>query len=98
MRIQAIKRVFALFFLLFFAEKLKKCTKNNERRLMKMPRAKLTFEERMWLEKVLDKKVDHMEICRYLGISTYQLQVEMKLGWIKDQKRYSAEKAQHALK
>lgn len=65
---------------------------------MKMPRAKLTFEERMWLEKVLDKKVDHMEICRYLGISTYQLQVEMKLGWIKDQKRYSAEKAQHALK
>lgn len=26
MRIQAIKRVFALFFLLFFAEKLKKCT------------------------------------------------------------------------
>lgn len=48
-----------------------------------MPRAKLTFEERVWLEEALNKKVNHMEICRYLGISTYQLQVERKLGWIK---------------
>ena len=63
-----------------------------------MPRARLTFEERVWLEQVLDKKVDPMEICRYLGISTYQLQVEKKLGWIKEEKGYSAEKAQHALK
>ena len=36
-----------------------------------MPRAKLTFEERVWLEEALNKKVNHMEICRYLGISTY---------------------------
>lgn len=63
-----------------------------------MPRAKLTFEERVWLEETLNKKVNHMEICRYLGISTYQLQVERKLGWIKKEQRYSAEKAQHALK
>ena len=29
-----------------------------------MPRAKLTFEERVWLEEALNKKVNHMEICR----------------------------------
>lgn len=63
-----------------------------------MPRAKLTFEERVWLEEALNKKVKHMEICRYLGISTYQLQLERRLGWIKKEQRYSAEKAQHALK
>ena len=63
-----------------------------------MPRAKLTFEERVWVEEALNKKVNHMEISRYLGISTYQLQVERKLGWIKKEQRYSAEKAQHALK
>ena len=28
-----------------------------------MPRAKLTFEERVWLEEALNKKVNHMEIC-----------------------------------
>ena len=63
-----------------------------------MPRARLTFEEREWLEQVLEKNVDPMEICRQLGISTYQLQMEKKLGWMKKEKRYSAEKAQHALK
>lgn len=62
-----------------------------------MPRAKLTFEERVWLEAVLDKKMDPMDICRYLGISTYQLQVEKRLGWKKEEKRYSAEKAQRSL-
>ena len=62
MRIQAIKRVFALFFLLFFAEKSKKCTKMKGGKEV-MPRAKLTFEERVWLEEALNKKVNHMEIC-----------------------------------
>lgn len=63
-----------------------------------MPRAKLTFEERVWLEEALNKKVNHMEICRYLGISTYQLQVERKLGWIKKEQRYSAEAAEQGEK
>lgn len=63
-----------------------------------MPRARLSYEERVWLEEVLERKMDPMEICRFLGISTYQLQLEKRLGWMKEEKRYSAEKAQRSLK
>lgn len=63
-----------------------------------MPRAKLTFDERLWLEDALKKGMDPMEICEHFGISTYQLQLEKKLGWSKEEKKYSAHKAQMALK
>lgn len=63
-----------------------------------MPRAKLTYEERLWLEEALKGKMDPMKICEHFGISTHQLQLEKRLGWIKEKKEYSAHKAQMALK
>lgn len=63
-----------------------------------MPRAKLTYEERLWLEDALDKNMDPMRICEHLGISTHQLQLEKNLGKIANTKRYSAHKAQLSLK
>lgn len=64
----------------------------------RIPRAKLTYENRLWLEDAFDHQMDPMEICEHLGISTYQLQMEKKLGWIPEKKIYSAEKAQRSLK
>lgn len=63
-----------------------------------MPRAKLTYEDRLWLEDALKKGTDPLKICEHLGISSHQLQLEKRLGWIKGEKRYSAHTAQLALK
>lgn len=63
-----------------------------------MPRAKLTYEDRLWLEGALKKEMDSLEICEHLGISSHQLQLEKRLGWIKEEKKYSAHTAQLALK
>ena len=63
-----------------------------------MPRAKLSYEQRLWLEDALKKEMDSMKICEHLGISSYQLQMEKNLGWIKEKKTYSAMKAQLSLK
>ncbi len=63
-----------------------------------MPRAKLTYDDRLWLENALNKGMDPMKICEHLGISTHQLLLEKKMGWIKEKKTYSAHKAQLQLK
>lgn len=63
-----------------------------------MPRAKLTYDNRCWLEQALKEGMDPMKICEHLGISTHQLQLEKKMGWIRDKKIYSAHKAQLQLK
>ena len=62
-----------------------------------MPKAKLTFQDRKWLETQFLANKDQIEICEELGISTYQLQMEKKLGWMKEKQMYSAEKAQQKL-
>lgn len=66
--------------------------------MTRIPRAKLNFESRRWLEQALIQGMDSMKICEHLGISSYQLQLEKKLGWISEEKIYSAEKAQFSLK
>lgn len=63
-----------------------------------MPRAKLTYDDRLWLENALKEGMDPLKICEHFGISTYQLQLEKRLGWLKEEKRYSAHEAQMALK
>lgn len=65
---------------------------------MLMPRAKLTYDNRCWLEQALKQGMDPMKICEHLGISTHQLQMEKKMGWIREEKTYSAHKAQLQLK
>lgn len=64
----------------------------------KMPRARLSYEQRLYLEYALKIKKSGFEICKHLGISTQQLKREKALGWVKPEKRYSAEKAQLSLK
>ncbi len=63
-----------------------------------MPRAKLTYEQRQWLEKALKNKMNPLLICEHFGISSYQLSLEKKQGWVKEEKSYSAIKAQLSLK
>ncbi len=63
-----------------------------------MPRERLSYEERLYLEYSLKCGKSGFEICKHLGISTQQLKREKELGWVKDEKRYSAEKAQLSLK
>lgn len=66
--------------------------------VMLMPRAKLTYDNRCWLEQAFKEGMDPMKICEYLGISTHQLQLEKKLGWDGEEKAYSAHRAQLKLK
>lgn len=63
-----------------------------------MPRARLSYEERLYLEYSLKCGRSGFDICRHLGISTQQLKREKELGWVRDEKGYSAEKAQLSLK
>lgn len=63
-----------------------------------MPRAKLSYAERLYLEYSLKCDISGFDICLHLGISTQQLKREKELGWVKEEKRYSAEKAQLSLK
>lgn len=63
-----------------------------------MPRAKLSYEQRLYIEYSLKSGKKGFEICKHLGISTQQLKREKELGWVKAEKRYSAEKAQLSLK
>lgn len=42
--------------------------------------------------------MEPMKICEHFGISSYQLEQEKKLGWIKEKKAYSANLAQLSLK
>lgn len=62
------------------------------------PRAKLSYQERLWLQEAFEKKMDPLKICEHFGISSYQLDMERKLGWMKEKKAYSAKKAQYSLK
>lgn len=62
-----------------------------------MPRARLTYEERLWMEDALEKGLDPLLICEHFEISPDQLLREKKLGWIKEEKTYSAKKAQLSL-
>ncbi len=64
----------------------------------KMPRAKLSFEERVLIQDLLDSGNTRKEICEKLNVTTWQLKQEIDSGWIKSEKRYSAEKAQFSLK
>ena len=82
--------LFALFF--YFLEKT--VQKGGET----MPRAKLSYAERLYLEYSLKCGISGFDICLHLGISTQQLKREKELGWVKEEKRYSAEKAQLSLK
>lgn len=63
-----------------------------------MPRAKLTYDKRVLLEDMYNQKVSRKEMCETLGITPFELQQELNLGWIRAGKRYSAEKAQFSLK
>ena len=64
-----------------------------------MTRAKLTFEERIWLENALNNGYSKQKIFEKLGIDSYQLYKEKQLGgWSKKNPVYSASKAQLALK
>lgn len=62
-------------------------------------RARLTYEQRVWLETALNSGYSKQQIFDKLGIDSYQLYREKQLGgWSKENPVYSANKAQLALK
>lgn len=63
-----------------------------------MPRPKLSFEQRVLIEEMLKDGKSKMDICGKLGLSTYELQLEIKRGWSKEDKMYSAERSQMTLR
>lgn len=63
-----------------------------------MSRAKLTYDERVLIEDMHRAGDSRKKICETLSITSLELQQELNLGWIKSEKRYSAEKAQFALR
>lgn len=63
-----------------------------------MPRAKLSFEERVVIQDMLDAGNTRKSICEKLNITSLQLKQEIDSGWVISEKRYSAEKAQFNLK
>lgn len=63
-----------------------------------MPRAKLTYDERVLIQDMHEAGAGRKEICEAVGITSIELQQELNLGWIKNEKRYSADKAQFALR
>ncbi len=63
-----------------------------------MPRAMLSYDERVLIQDLKDSGASRKTICEVIGITSNELQQEFNLGWIKAEKRYSAEKAQFSLK
>lgn len=63
-----------------------------------MPRANLTYDERVLIQDMHEAGAGRKEICEAVGITSIELQQELSLGWIKNEKRYSADKAQFALR
>ena len=63
-----------------------------------MPRARLSYDERVLIQDLKDSGASRKKICEVIGITSNELQQEFNLGWIKAEKRYSAEKAQFSLK
>lgn len=63
-----------------------------------MPRPKLSFDQRVLIEQYLKAKKSKMFICEKLGLSTYELQLEIKRGQSKEDKVYSAERSQMTLR
>ena len=64
-----------------------------------MKRAKLTYKQRKWLEDALKNKKSNQQIFEELGMDSYQLYKEKKLGgWSKENPVYSADIAQISLK
>ena len=62
-------------------------------------RAKLTYEQRRWLEIALKNGISNQQIFDELGMDSYQLYREKKLGgWSSENPVYSADKAQMSLK
>lgn len=50
-----------------------------------MPRARLSYAERLYLEYSLKSGKSSFDICIHLGISTQQLKREKELGWVKEE-------------
>ncbi len=64
-----------------------------------MKRAKLTYEQRKWLEEALKNGTSNQQIFEELSIDSYQLYKEKQLGgWSRENPVYSADKAQLSLK
>ena len=63
-----------------------------------MPRAKLSFAQRLYIETMLKLNVPQSKICIQLGIASVQLQMEIRRGWIPKEKRYDSMKAQLSLR
>ena len=63
-----------------------------------MPRATLTYDERVLIQDMHESGANRKEICEAIGITSIELQQELNLGWIRNEKRYSADKAQFSLK
>ena len=62
-------------------------------------RAKLTYEQRKWLEDALRNGKSNQEIFDELGMDSYQLYKEKQLGgWSRSKQAYSADIAQFSLK
>ncbi len=63
-----------------------------------LKRARLTYEQRQWLEEAFHKGYSNQEIFDQLGIDSYQLYIEKRLGgWSKENPVYSADIAQMSL-
>lgn len=58
----------------------------------------LSYDERVLIQDMKDSGASRKKICEVIGITSNELQQEFNLGWIKSEKRYSAEKAQFSLK
>ncbi len=59
-----------------------------------MPIARLSFAERLYIETMMNLKISKVKICERLGIATVQLQMELRRGWVPEEKRYDPWKAQ----
>lgn len=63
-----------------------------------MPRAKISYEQRVLIQDMREKGFTAKEICEAVGLSSYDYQRELRLGYIAAERKYSADKAQFALK
>ena len=61
-----------------------------------MPRARISYEQRVIIEDMRKKGYKAKDICEAIGISSYDYQRELILGFTED-KKYSAMKAQMSL-
>ncbi|WP_347992453.1 hypothetical protein [uncultured Eubacterium sp.] len=62
-----------------------------------MPRARISYEQRVIIEDMRKNRYKSRDICEALGISSYDYQRELMLGFT-EEKKYSALKAQMKLK